>query len=170
MDPMEQAHHELDRLQSIIDRHEGHMFALRGWLLAVIGGLLAAYYTENIGLEVAVVRIALLLVVALFLVLETRHVNLVEAVVERAGALEKRIRQHRDTPDDARWYDGPRVSEACLDGATRKWPKSGMTFVLNLWFYFAVVLIVVVTTVALPAKRPAATNAAATTAPASVVK
>jgi hypothetical protein len=29
-----------------------------------------------------------------------------------------------------------------------------MTFVLNQWFYIAVVLVVIVTTVSLPAKRP----------------
>jgi hypothetical protein len=42
MDEAQQAHHELDRLQGIIARHESHMFALRGWLLAIVGGLLAA--------------------------------------------------------------------------------------------------------------------------------
>lgn len=155
MGPLEQAHHELDRLQGIITRHEGHMMALRGWLLAILGGLLAAYYTENIDLDATLLRIALLVVVAVFLVLESRHVNLVEALVERATKVEEQIRHDRDSPDETPQYDGPRVSEACLDGATRKWPKSGMTFVLNQWFYIAVVLVVIVTTVSLPAKRPA---------------
>ena len=156
MEAMEQAHHELDRLQDIITRHEGHMYALRGWLLAIIGGLLAAYYTDSIDLHVALLRTALLLVVALFLILESRHVNLVEAVVERAMRVEEEIRtrNHGTPSDDEPWYDGPRVSEACLDGATRKWPKNGMTFVLNQWFYIAVLLVAItLTTVSLPAKH-----------------
>lgn len=154
MDHMEQAHKELERLQSIVTRHEGQMFALRGWLLAILGGLLAAFYTENIDLEATLLRIALLLIVAVFLILESRHLNLVEAVVERATAVEEQIRHDRASPHETPRYDGPRVSEACLAGAKRKWPKDGMTFVLNRWFYVAVVLIVAVTTVSLPAKHP----------------
>jgi hypothetical protein len=50
MEEIEQAHRELERLQGIITRHEEHMFTLRGWLLTVVGGLLAAYYTDNIEL------------------------------------------------------------------------------------------------------------------------
>ena len=160
MDVMEQAHHELGRLQDIITRHEGHMFMLRSWLLAIIAGLLAAYYTENIELGSTLLRVALLLVVAVFLVLESRHMNLVEAVVERASRVEDSIRRHRHGPDDASWYDGPRVSEACREGARRMWPKSGMTFLLNQWFYMAVVLVVVVTTVSLPPKHAAAPKSA----------
>ncbi|HVO23239.1 MAG TPA: hypothetical protein VMW56_06375 [Candidatus Margulisiibacteriota bacterium] len=161
MEPIEQAHHELDRLQGIIDRHEGHMFALRGWLLAIIGGLLAAYYTENIDLGATLLRAALLLVVVLFLILESRHVNLVEAVVERATRVEEAIRQRDTASTDQNWYDGPRVGEACLAGAKRILPKSGMTFFLNQWFYVAVVLVIVVTTVALPPKHIAASKHAA---------
>ena len=160
MDEMEQAYKELERIQDIITRHEGHMFALRGWLLAILGGLLAAYYTANIDLSVMVLRIAMLLVAALFLVLETRHVNLIEAVVERATAVEELIRRHRNAPNEAQWYDGPRVNEACFDGARRKWPKSGMTFLLNLWFYFAVIVVVIITTVSLPAKGAAQSGTA----------
>lgn len=154
MEAMEQAHQELDRLQDIITRHEGHMYALRGWLLAIIGGLLAAYYTDSIDLHVSLLRVAVIVVVLLFIVLESRHVNLVEAVVERAARVEAEIRSHRLSPDDDQWYDGPRVSEACLDGATRKWPKSGMTFFLNQWFYIAVLMVAVaLTIVTLPAKH-----------------
>jgi uncharacterized membrane protein YidH (DUF202 family) len=160
MDQMEMAHHELDRLQDIITRHEGFMFTLRGWLLAIIGGLLTAYYSQSIDISAALLRIALLTIVGLFLVLESRHMNLVEAVVDRATKIEELIRQHRFEPPDAHWYDGPRVSEACLDGANRNWPKKGMTYVLNHWFYIAVVLVVILTTVSLPEKHPAAKDAA----------
>lgn len=158
MDEMQQAHHELDRLQGIVTRHESHMFALRGWLLAIVGGLLAAYYTNNIDMSELKLRIALLAIVVLFLIVESRHVNLVEAVVERVAALEKRIFDARQSGDrvGAGWYDGPKVSEACQDGATRKWPRNGMTFVLNQPFYVVVVLIIVLTTVSLPSKRESA--------------
>jgi hypothetical protein len=162
---MEQAHHELERLQGIITRHEEHMYVLRGWLLAIIGGLLAAYYTESIDLTPSLLRIALLAVVALFLVLESRHVNLVEAVVERAEQVERQIRHHRDAPGHDDWYDGPRVSEACRDGAKRKWPKAGMTFLLNQWFYIAVLVVVIATTVSLPAKRGTASAGSGKAAP-----
>jgi len=167
MDEMQQAHHELDRLQGIIGRHEGHMFALRGWLLAIVGGLLAAYYTQNIDMSDLVLRGALLMIVLLFLVVESRHVNLVEAVVERVSALEKRIVASRRSADRsaAGWYDGPKVSETCQDGANRWWPRHGMTFVLNQPFYLVVILIVVVTTVSLPSKRDAAPPRAATAQP-----
>lgn len=164
MDEIQEAHHELDRLQSIITRHESHMFTLRSWLLAIVGGLLAAYYTNNIDMSALVLRAALLTIVVLFLVVESRHVNLVEAVVDRAAALERLIMDSRQSAVLARggWYDGPRVSEACQNGANRWWPRRGMTFVLYQPFYFVVVLVVVLTTVSLPSKRePVPTKAAA---------
>lgn len=168
MDEAQQAHHELERLQGIITRHESHMFVLRGWLLAIVGGLLAAYYTNNIDMSELVLRIALLIIVLLFLVVESRHVNLVEAVVERVTALEKRIVDSRQSADQTRvgWYDGPRVSEACRDGANRWWPRRGMTFVLNQPFYLVVILIVVLTTVSLPSKRELGPPQAPTAQPA----
>jgi hypothetical protein len=167
MDETQQAHHELDRLQGIITRHESHMFALRGWLLAIVGGLLAAYYTNNIDMSEVVLRIALLTIVFLFLVVESRHVNLVEAVVERVTTLEKRIVDSRQSADRDRvgWYDGPRVSEACQNGAERWWPHRGMTFVLNQPFYLVVILIIVLTTVSLPSKRESAPPQAPTAPP-----
>ena len=167
MDEIEQAHHELDRLQGIITRHEGHMFALRGWLLAIVGGLLASYYTDSIVMSELVLRIALLMIVLLFLVVESRHVNLVETVVERVTALEKRIVESRQPAGQASvgWYDGPRVSEACENGANRWWPRRGMTFVLNQPFYVAVILIIIIITVSLPLKRPSAPPQAQTAQP-----
>lgn len=154
MDETEQAHRELDRLQAIVTRHEGHMFALRGWLLAIVGGLLAAYYTKNIEMSELAVRGALLAIVLLFLFLDSRHVNLVEAVVERAAALEKSIVDSRQPKDQPRvgWYDGPKVSEACKNGANRWWPHHGMTLVHNLPFYAVLLVIIAFATVSLPPK------------------
>jgi len=158
VDEIEQAHHELDRLQGIISRHEGHMFVLRGWLLAIVGGLLAAYYTENIDLGASMLRIALLLVTLLFLVVELRHMNLVEAVVERVSRLENAIADSRRSANQSQdgWYDGPKVSEACQEGANRWWPRQGMTFLLNQPFYVVVILIIIFTTVSLPPKMETA--------------
>jgi hypothetical protein len=158
MDEMEQAYHELDRIQEIIARHEGHMNSLRGWLLGIIGGLLAAYYTSNID-SVLVLRIALLLIVILFLIVETRHINLIESVVERAGQIEKKIRDARrnDSKDGTGWFDGPKVNEVCQRGARRRWPRGGMTFLLNQWFYYAVIVVVILTTISMPARHVAVT-------------
>src|SRR6516164_4937555 len=105
MDEMQQAHNELDRLQGIITRHEGHMFALRGWLLTVIGGVLAAYYTGKIAVSETAIRAALPVIALLFVFIETRHENLVEAVADRASHVEDLIRSNR-TPGAAGWYDG----------------------------------------------------------------
>lgn len=155
MDEMEQAHLELDRLQGIITRHEGHIFALRGWLLTIVVGLLAAYYTDNIEISENVMRLVLPLVAVLFLILESRHANLVEAVVERVTELESRIVDARHMPAaaNAGWYDGPKVSLSCEKGANRWWPHHGMTFVLNETFYIAVILIILFLLFALPPKK-----------------
>ena len=154
-DEIEQAHHELDRLQGIVSRHEGHMFALRGWLLTVVGGVLAAYYTGNIEVDEKYMRLGLPLIALLFLFLELRHTNLVEAVVERVSALEMLITTSREKirQGDTSWYDGPKVSEACRAGASRWLPRRGMTFVLNLPFYVVVSLISLGATFFLPQKR-----------------
>lgn len=158
MDEMQQAHHELDRIQGIITRHEGHLITLRGWLLAIIGGLLAAYYTANIDMSALMLRAALLLITLLSLFVESRYVNLIEAVVERAEVIERGIRDARAGNGEPAvgWYDGPRVCAVCGEGVSRWWPRSGMTFVLNQPFYVVVILIVVLTTVSLPARQDAA--------------
>ena len=127
MDETEQAHRELERLQGIIDRHEGHIFTLRGWLITVIGALIAAYYAENIHLNDLALRIALPLVALLFIVMELRHINIVEAVAGRATVVEKGLADARRAANANCWYDGPLVSETCKDGAERLRPRNGMT-------------------------------------------
>lgn len=149
MDSFEQAHEELKRLQEIIARHEGQIFTLRGWLLTVLGGLLAAYYTGNLKLDIVVLRAALPVITVLFLVVESRHANVVESVVERSEEVEQQMRAGSAS---ASWYDGPRVSEACRRGAQRGWPRAGMTFILNRTFYIVVLSIVAVVAFALPAR------------------
>jgi len=154
-DQFEEAQHELDRLQDIITRYEEQMFTLRGWMLTVIGGLLAAYYTGNIHLDSVIVRIALFVVAFLFLILDARHTNVVEAVIERVESVEGQIRSARDGGAGASgpWYDGPRINEACRKGSKRVLPRrEGMTFKQNQTFYAAVLLVVAVVAVALPPK------------------
>lgn len=154
MDEMEQAHHELNRLQEVITRHERHIFALRGWLLAIVGGLLAAYYSQNIEMDEIVVQIALVLIVLLYLFIDTRHINLIEAVVKRSLDLETLIRDSRPSTGEpqAGWYDGPKLSMTCEKGAERRWPKRGMTYLMNQPFYLVVIAVVLLATLSLPPK------------------
>ena len=156
MNEMQQAHHELDSLQSIITRHEGHMFALRGWLLTVLGGFLAAYYTGMIDMPAIFMRLSLPVIVILFLIVDLRHGNLVEALVERVVELEDKIRKSRDATGEAvnaGWYDGPKVSKTCEKGANRWRPREEMTFILNRSFYLIVILIIVIAAVSLPQRK-----------------
>jgi hypothetical protein len=156
MEEIQQAHHEHTILQGIIARHEGYMFTLRGWLLAIIGGLLAAYYTENIIIHVYVLRIALVVVALMFLYVELQHMNVVQAVVERVIELEKSIADSRKSKSQpvVDWYDGPKVCEACKEGANRHWPRTrGMTFVLNQSFYIMVIIVILIATLWLPPKQ-----------------
>ena len=158
MDEMQQAHNELDRLQEIIARHEGHMITMRGWLFTIVGGLLAAYYTDNINISEVVIWIALPVVTLLFLLVELRHVNLVEAAVERVGALEHLIAASRNatTQFGVGWYDGPKVNATCQRGAERLRPHRGMTLLLNSPFYVVVFLIILLLVISLPPKTAAA--------------
>ena len=162
MNDMEQAKNELDRIQEIIARHEGHMATLRGWLLAIIGGLLAGFYTENIEIGPWELRVALLGITALFLWVETRHVNLIDAVIERSIAVEEAIQIARRDKLAPGWYNGPKVAEACRDGATRGLlPENKMTWKLNLPFYLVVIIVIGLTVVELPQKSKAAASTAA---------
>lgn len=154
MKVMEQAHHELERLQEVIGRHERHMFAVRGWFIAIVGGLLVALYSKHFNIDEAALQIALVLLAVLFIIIDSRHVNLIDAVVDRSGALEEKIREARGTglEDGGRWYDGPLLSEACSQGVHRWRPKEGMTFKLNLVFYCVVFIVVAVAAFLLPPK------------------
>jgi len=131
------------------------MFALRGWLLAVVGGLLVAYYTENIHISEILMQLALPIVVVLFLVLELQHEKLVEAVVDRSYELETHIACSRQ-PDGKMpvgWYQGPGVNKACEAGA-KHWLRriNGMTWVFYRPFYIVVFLITICVALSLPQK------------------
>jgi hypothetical protein len=155
MEEIEQAHHELERLQGIITRHEEHMFTVRGWLLTVVGGLLAAYYTDNIEMKESLLWVALPLVTLLFLFVEIRHLNLIEAVVKRAGEVENLIVTSRKLQNQIGWFDGPKINERCQEGANRFWPRRGMTVLLNLPFYLAVILVIFLLLSSLPPRKKA---------------
>lgn len=152
-DELQEAHHELDRLQGIISRHEGYTFTIRGWLFAVVGGLLAAYYTGNIDINKKWVQVILPVIAVFFFVVEWRHINLVDAAVKRVKELEELIAEHRNQIEKgvSGWYKGPRVNDYCGRGANRWWP-GGMTFTLNLPFYGVVILAIMFATLFLPSK------------------
>ena len=141
MDEMEQAHHELNRIQEIIARHEGHMFSLRGWLFAALAGVLAAYYSN--ALELTLVKLLVVITALIFasVYAELRHVILVDAVVTRSGEVERKIADARSKASDANprpgWYDGPKVHETCGKAVKKMIPQLGMTLVLNMFFYLA---------------------------------
>ena len=99
MDDLELAKTELDWIQEIIARHEGRMDTIRAWLLAIIGGLLAGYYTANIEISPLELRVALIGITILFLWVETRHVNLIDVLRQLCGAalLVAVARLHIDT-------------------------------------------------------------------------
>jgi hypothetical protein len=153
MDETEEAVRELERLQSIIDRHEGHIFILRGWLITVVGAFIAAYYTENIHLNDLALRIALPVVALLFIVMELRHINIVEAVAGRASDVERGLAAARRAASADCWYDGPKVSETCKDGAERLLPRAGMTLRLYAPVYGVILAIIVLAVVFLPSRE-----------------
>jgi len=137
---MKTALHELDRVQDIVTRHEGHMFSLRGWLFAALAGVVAAYYSSAISVSRVEFAIVVLALVMTFIYAEMRHVILVDALVARAGTVEKMIVAAREggltmSPR----YDGPKVNEVCGAAVKRILPKLDMTLVLNLFFYYALV-------------------------------
>lgn len=150
MDEFEQAHHELSRIQTIIDRHEGAMFSLRGWLFAAMAGIVAAYYTMAVSLSLRSFVIALCTLVLAFLYAELRHVILVDAVVTRAGRVERMIQEARASVKKQGWYDGPKINKTCGDAVKQLVPEWRMTLVLNLFLYVAIVIAVVVIVMLLP--------------------
>ena len=161
MDDLELAKTELDWIQEIIARHEGRMDTIRAWLLAIIGGLLAGYYTANIQISPLELRVALIGITILFLWVETRHVNLIDAVIERSTKVEREIQTARTHGTAPGWYDGPKLNETAASGVKRRLPLNEMTLKLNLPFYFVVAIVIGLTVVALP-QKPKAVEAAAT--------
>jgi len=151
MNETDQAFKEIEHLQEIISRHESHVFALRGWMLTVVGALLAAYYTNNIVIDVIYMRWGLPLVSVIFLLIEMQHNNLVEVIATRVLILEQNIYKARKE-GLLNWYDGPKIAECCRAGARRFLPVHRMTFILNLPFYIATVLIILVISFTMPQK------------------
>jgi hypothetical protein len=67
------------------------------------------------------------------------------------------------------WYDGPRVSRVCEEGAKRLLPHLGMTLQLNLGLYAIVIAVLIMASFLLPRKsaraRPAPVTQAQPAAP-----
>jgi hypothetical protein len=137
------------------------VFTIRGWMLTVIGALLAAYYTENITLDKIWVQIGLPVLAVLFLLVESRHANIVEAASGRATELENEMvaARHPDGTFKPAWYNGPKIGEICREASSRGWPRMEMTFFLNLPFYIVVIAVIVVVTIFLPERKEARNNA-----------
>ena len=151
MDEMEQAYHELDRIQGIVDRHEGHMFSLRGWLFAALAGIVAAYYSTRLPVSLPEFVIVVVALIVSFIYAELRHVILVDALVARAGALEKMIIPARGpSASSSPWYDGPRINDVCDLAVRQVFPSLNMTLLLNLFFYYALMAAVIVLVWLLP--------------------
>jgi hypothetical protein len=71
--------------------------------------------------------------------------------------VEHRIVTSRKLPNQVGvgWFDGPKVNETCQEGANRFLPRHGMTFLLNLPFYVAVILVIFLLLSSLPPRKKA---------------
>jgi len=151
MDEMTQAYHELDRIQGIVGRHEGHMFSLRGWLFATLAGIVAAYYSTRLPVSLPEFVIVVVALIVSFIYAELRHVILVDALVARAGTLEKMIiAAIGPSTSSSPWYDGPRINDVCDVAVRQVFPSLNMTLLLNLFFYYALLAAVIVLVWLLP--------------------
>jgi hypothetical protein len=90
---------ELRQLQGIIARYESQIFQIRGWLLVLVGALVAAIL-KNLPPALFFVLNVVIIPVFAFMELLTRGPK--RRAIQRAGEVEETLRGERD-------YDGPLI-------------------------------------------------------------
>ena len=155
MDETDQANLEMDRIQRIISRHEGHIFSLRGWLFAAIAGSLAAYFSGNVPFGPGRFLLAIGGLVVIFLLVELRHIVLIDALVKRVGDVEILITRSRANGAFTGWYDGPRVNTTCQQAMQLQnlLPRWRMTLKQNLVYHLGLLAFAIALVALLPSRQ-----------------
>jgi len=103
---------ELRTLQEIIARHENHEFRIKGWFVAIIGGLAVAIYSVHVPLDLwEYISVATVAAVSFWLWL-LYHRDIVRLATERVSAIENSLRIETTITQlpMAIAYDGPKVA------------------------------------------------------------
>ena len=96
---------ELKLVQSIIHTQEQMRFKVVGWCIATITGLSVAYLSEKLDLPHTSYFVLSILIILIFLWLDTVHRVAVDRAIMRSGEIEKALRGEAE-------YDGPKIGES----------------------------------------------------------
>jgi hypothetical protein len=147
----DQAHAELAALQEAIGRHEGQVFTIRSWLLAVLAGLIASAFTEKIELPAVIFLPASLAAIVLLGMLELDHRCIVRHAINRHRAVEGLLQLGLKAANAANpGYTGSAISEHLA--LPTSWSDRFREFRIhfNLSFYLALALAVAAIGIYLP--------------------
>ncbi|MDM0105009.1 hypothetical protein QTH97_08695 [Variovorax sp. J22R24] len=131
---------EFKQLQTIIGRHEGQEYQVRGWLLVLLGGLVAALFSgDNSRLFVwAFLAVGCVLILAFFFMELMIRVPKRESI-DRVASIERALRGEIA-------YDGPLICETLSGGpGTNPWRSIARAEVkvLGVWSFYIPVLAIV---------------------------
>lgn len=102
------AYKEVDVLQSIIARHEGHAMRVRGWFVLVAGALMAAKYANNIEIDIVTLFLLCLVTSLFFLLWEHHYWALAHRAILRIAFIENIVNDAIESGSNH--YHGTRIS------------------------------------------------------------
>ena len=105
MEPEVIALEELKLVQAIINNQEQIRLKIMGWGVAATIAISVAYLSEKIDLPPNSYLILSIIIIGIFLWLDTVHRVAVDRAIERSGGIEKCLR--KEVP-----YDGPKIGKS----------------------------------------------------------
>jgi hypothetical protein len=131
---------EWKQLQTIIGRHEGLEFQIRGWLLVLLIALVAALFSDSSKLDPQVFFCASVLVIIAFGFMELMVRVPKREAIGRVAVVEAALR--REVP-----YDGPAICKTLSQGpGTSPWSDTiaSEIRILGVWTFYLPLMVVVV--------------------------
>jgi hypothetical protein len=126
---------ELRQLQAIIARYEGLGFQIRGWLLVLVGALVAAILKN---LPPALFLLLNAFVVPVFALMELVTRGPKRRAIQRVGEVEGALRGEQV-------YDGPLIHATLSGSLHNRWTFAFAELrVINFWAFYGALLLVAV--------------------------
>jgi hypothetical protein len=161
-DPEQGALEEWKQLQTIIGRLDTLEFQHRGWLLVLLGGLIAAVLTKPSTMSPVLFLVVGLIIVCIFCFMEMTTRMPKRTAIDRARKVE-RILQNGDPT-----YKGPAIAQTISEGASKTLKDIKRELrIANVWAFY-IPLAIVVALIATPSILAA--GATVTPAPAAPAK
>jgi hypothetical protein len=135
-EPNSVAIEEWRQLQTIIGRYDGLDVTIRGWLLALLGGLLAAFFAKGSHIHWSLLYFVWFAAEIAFILIEGYSRAIKRVATDRSGEVEQSLRE------PPFFYYGPLIHERLSEGSLGWRDIVSEALEVQVWIFYAAVALV----------------------------